>query len=217
MMSKDYLKWENLIKASNDDVRRLAAVWRFSSIPVCERENVAEHSFWVALYGAMIHRSMFDDMDDLGAIILAGLIHDVPECITGDMVRLFKYATVELKTEVDRAEGILVDRLPTEVKDLMTLSESQSSRYVKAVVKAADFMSLFAYLRREAARGNMECIPFFNRMVDDLTNMSKTSEVIIQEFDFPRSFYSALALEASIVRSNCFKGLEDDQRWTRPV
>lgn len=219
-MSKDCLDWESLINASTNDLRRLGAVWRFSSIPVCERENVAEHSFWVAIYGAMIHRTIYGNVDGeklLGAVVLKALVHDLPECITGDMVRLFKYATPELKSEVDRAESILTDHLPPEVKDLIIASESNSSAYVEAVVKAADFMSLFQYMRREAARGNMEIIPYFNRMVDDLVHMSKNSEVVVKKFDFPRSFYSALASKASIVRSNCFKGLENDQRWTRPV
>jgi len=231
-MSTDFsTRWGGLIRASSGDVRRLSAVNRFSSIPVCAFENVAEHHYWVAVYGAMVHRSMCSDLQLLGAVVLGAMVHDMYECVTGDVVRVFKYATPELKAEVDRAEGILADRLPAEVKDLIGISEHQlvrgspssvSAQYVKAVIKAADFMSLFQYMRREAARGNFEVIPFYNRMVADLGEMAEKSPVVpvnaeVEEARFPVSLYEALHAEAVAVRSDCFHGLEEDPRWTRPV
>lgn len=230
-MSTDSSRWEGLIRASSGDVRRLSAVNRFSSIPVCVFENVAEHHYWVAVYGAMIHRSLSPDLQLLGAVVLGAIVHDVYECVTGDVVRVFKYATPELKAEVDRAEGILAERLPAKVKDLIEIAEhpgvrgspsSVPAQYVKAVIKAADFMSLFQYMRREAARGNLEAIPFYNRMVSDLEEMArKPSDVAVnadvEEARFPASFYEALHAEALAVRSDCFHGLEEDPRWTRPV
>ena len=228
-MSKSSSRWEGLIRASTGDVRRLGAVWRFSSIPACEYENVAEHSFWVALYGGMIHRSLCPSVEILGAVVTSCLTHDLAECVTGDVVRVFKYSTPELKAEVDRAERILSDRLPPEVKDLEGMAAAMAgaaarpwSDYVKAVVKAADFLSLFQYMRREAARGNLEIIPFYNRMADDISHMAETSGVSdasgdITDARFPESFYEELREEALAVRSDCFHGLEEDPRWTRPV
>lgn len=226
-MSKS--SWAGVIRASTGDVRRLSSVWRYSSVPVVVRENVAEHSYWVALYAAMIHLRMDPDKGILGRVVLASLVHDVGECVTGDVVRVFKYATPELKAEVDRAESILSSRLEPEVRDLVSAigslanpSESQWDRYVKAVVKAADFLSLFQYMRREAARGNLEIIPFYNRMVNDFSDMMETSGVSLASDDvrqsrFPESFYEDLHAEAVAVRSVCFHGLEEDTRWTRPV
>jgi len=221
-----------VIRASTGDVRRLSSVWRFSSIPVAVQENVAEHSYWVAIYAAMIHLEILPDRDMLGKVVLASLIHDLEECVTGDVVRVFKYSTPELKAEVDRAEALLSERLDPEVKavsktirsftGLTGSVETKWDRYTKAVVKAADFLSLFQYMRREAARGNMEIIPFYNRMVSDLSEMAETTGVSdageeVIDTGFPESFYEELHAEAVAVRSDCFHGLEEDGRWTRPV
>lgn len=218
-----------MIGASTGDVRRLSAVWRYSSIPVAVRENVAEHSYWVAMYGAMIHRAMDPDVSTLGQIVLRSLVHDLGECVTGDVVRVFKYATPELKAEVDRAEAILAGRFHPALRDLVAFIESTGAHpgtpwdgYVKAVVKAADFLSLFQYMRREASRGNLEIIPFYNRMVVDFADMADTSGVSdasggVKDARFPESFYEDLHAEAVAVRSDCFHGLEEDPRWTRPV
>lgn len=228
-MSQSFRGWEGLVRASTNDIRRLTAVWRYSSIPVAVRENVAEHSYWVALYAAMIHLELCPDRSALGTVVLMSLVHDQAECVTGDVVRVFKYATQGLKAEVDRAEAILSARLEPEVRGLADVVGSLAgppggpwNRYMKAVVKAADFMSLFQYMRREAARGNLEIIPFYNRMVSDLDEMSRTSVVCeasaeISESGFPGSFYESLHREAVAVRSDCFHGLEEDARWTRPV
>ena len=99
-MSKNF--WDEVIKASTSDVRRLSSVWRYSSVPVAVQENVAEHSYWVALYGAMIHRALDPNVGILGHVVLKSLLHDLGECVTGDVVRIFKYSTPELKVEVDR-------------------------------------------------------------------------------------------------------------------
>lgn len=225
-MSKDSSTWEELIRETSGDVRRLSSVWRYSSIPISVPENVAEHSYWVAMYGALLHQSMGGSNDVLGTVVLRGLLHDLGECVTGDVVRTFKYSTDELKREVDRAEEILVRRLPKPVQKLEHLSRSivmtdydkEWGEYVEAVVKAADFMSLFQFMRREAARGNMEIIPFYNRMILDLSIMEDKAPVLkFVGSGFPGPFYRALGLEARKVLSDCFKGMENNPRWTRQV
>ena len=89
--------WNSLIRTTTDDVKRLTAVWRYSSIPVAVRENVAEHSYWVALYAVLIVRELGAGQDVQGMVAIDGLIHDVGECVTGDVVRPFKYSSPEFK------------------------------------------------------------------------------------------------------------------------
>jgi 5'-deoxynucleotidase YfbR-like HD superfamily hydrolase len=196
--------WKGTIRASTSDIRRLSSVWRFNSIPVVVQENTAEHSFWVGLYAAMIHREAGGPSDLLSAVLMKSLVHDAAECVTGDVVRTFKYATPELKAEVDRAEDILVRGLDARVQGVIEyadglVAQSERGSYVKAVVKAADFLSLYAYMRREAMKSNLEIVPFFARMVSDLSEMAATS-VPVDQFDV-RVFYSALAEEAKEVGS----------------
>ena len=215
-------RWHSLLRTTSEDVKRLTAVWRYSSIPVAVQENVAEHSFWVALYAVMIARKLGADRDVQGQVALEGLIHDLPECVTGDVVRPFKYSSQEFKQAVDLAEGDMVDTLPDAIREMLADSDEVRSEYVKAIVKAADFLSLFQYMRREAARGNLEIIPFYMKMVEDLGAIWRSSPKDVpmpQPADNfrPGPFYMALRNEALAVAKDCFHGLEEDPRWMRKV
>lgn len=142
------------------------------------RENVAEHSYWVSLYAVMIHRFLSGDEDLIGAITVHALTHDLAECITGDVVRTFKYSTPQLKNAIDEAEEKMLVSLPEDVQELYPLWERMAGDrvpYVKAVIKAADFVSLFQYMNREVLRGNREIDQFVVRMKNDLRMMAKKS------------------------------------------
>lgn len=178
--------WHALVHASSGEIRRLASVWRFSSIPISVPENVADHSFWVALYSIMIHQELqrqasglqkrkYGKQSVLLAIVLKAITHDMGEAVTGDVVRVFKYSSTSLKEEIDRAEkNLMGSLLPMNVTDIAwmadrTASDADASVYVQAVVKAADFMSLYQFMRREVLRGNCEVRDFIRRMVQDFS------------------------------------------------
>lgn len=189
----------------------MASVWRYSSIPVVEYENVAEHSYWVALYAAMILAEIDStDTTTLGAVIIESLLHDTGECVTGDVVRTFKYSSEELKKQIGIAEEGLLLRLPAEVRKLFDLSNQINKpfrHYVKTIVKMADFLSLFQYMRREALRGNIEIMPYFNRMMKDIGLMasSPAGEVIYNDKFKSGPFYERLHHEASKIHASCFR------------
>lgn len=177
--------WQAVVEAAAGDVRRLSFVTRYSSIPISVKENVGEHSFWVALYAAMIHRAARPADGHLaGAILLKAVIHDQAECVTGDIVRTFKYSSQALKDAIDEAESLIIDRFPKPIVDLYAFQEDLSGmtergrgdpdvQYVEAVVKAGDFLSLQQYMNREWLRGNREIEGFFDRMVADLRMMQE--------------------------------------------
>lgn len=165
--------WEEVLDAASGDIRRLSYVDRFASIPVTIKENVAEHSYWVATYSLMIHRAASLADFYIAPILSYALMHDVVECVSGDLVRTFKYSTPKLKEAVDEAEDLLAEGFNPRVKDLMALpwgmvNDNADVKYVKAVVKAADFVSLHQYMVREVNRGNREVVPFADRMQRDL-------------------------------------------------
>ncbi len=171
--------WKRLLTEASSDVRRLSFVDRFSSVPVTVKENVAEHSFWVVLYSMMIHRELRGPEDALPYVLSYATVHDLPECLTGDVVRTFKYSTEEMRKAVDKAEDAMVRRLPDSLRDVYEEARSGAGKdalygwYVKAVVKAADFMSLYQYMQREHLRGNSEIGQFVDRMLSDMRVMAK--------------------------------------------
>jgi 5'-deoxynucleotidase YfbR-like HD superfamily hydrolase len=216
--------WASLIQTTTDDVKRLTAVVRYSSIPVAVYENVAEHSFWVSLYSVMIAKTLGADRDVQGQVALFGTLHDLAECVTGDVVRPFKYSSQEFKEAVDRAEASMIGELPPEVSSLMSDMDEIRSEYIRAIVKAADWLSVYQYMRREASRGNLEIIPFFMRMVKDLESAVKENEgkkvsLHAGADDFiPANFYHTLWSHALLVADDCFGDLaKPESRWMREV
>lgn len=164
---------------ASSDVRRLSYVDRFSSIPVVVKENVAEHSFWVVLYSMMVHQELDGPSEALPLVLSYAAVHDLPECLTGDVVRTFKYSSPEFKTAVDSAEEELVKKLPAKLLSLYSdacsgTKNSEHGWYVKEVVKAADFISLYQYIWRERSKGNQEINQFWYRMKQDMRMMSET-------------------------------------------
>jgi 5'-deoxynucleotidase YfbR-like HD superfamily hydrolase len=172
----------------------------------------------------MIAKTLGADRDVQGQVALFGTLHDLAECVTGDVVRPFKYSSQEFKEAVDRAEASMIGELPPEVSSLMSDMDEIRSEYIRAIVKAADWLSVYQYMRREASRGNLEIIPFFMRMVKDLESAVKENEgkkvsLHAGADDFiPANFYHTLWSHALLVADDCFGDLaKPESRWMREV
>lgn len=202
--------WAEFINTARE-YQRLDYVPRYSTIPILTPESVSTHSYWVTVYAAMIHQALDPhDTETLAAIITSALIHDSPEVESSDIVRTFKYKTHTLKNAIDEAEEEIVKDFGPSLKALVNVSKMLSVKngkkdYVKAVVKAADFMSLHNFMVREYSRGNREITPFYQRMISDFRAMAakslppfKTGE---KDFD-TAEFYKALADNAESVLKN---------------
>lgn len=172
--------WKDLIQIASSDIRRLGAVQRYSSIPVVAFETTDQHSYYVALYALMIHAQVYPKpkQDKLtAAIAVKALLHDMSDSIAGDVVRVFKYSSTAFKEAVHGAEEAMLKKLPIEILSLNIKLNKKDQAYVDAVVKAADFLSLYQYMRREAMRGNLEIVPFYKRMMNDIDGMISTKQV----------------------------------------
>lgn len=206
--------WSDVLKAGTEDVRRLDSVTRFSSIPVTFSETTTTHSYWVTLYSLMIWQVLEahgwkGGLPDLGEVLRYAVSHDAPESVTGDVVRTLKYSSRAMKKAVDEAEVVLVERLMAgRVRAAISFVPSPAA---KAIVKAADWFALWQFMRREAARMNLEIIPFYNRMVRDLQEAEISSPPELQ------GLYAAIIQEVYAVRMQCFGRLAEDPRWNREV
>jgi 5'-deoxynucleotidase YfbR-like HD superfamily hydrolase len=156
---------------ASGDIRRLDYVYRFSSIPVVMKEQVSTHSYWVALYAAMIHDEI-NGPENLKPYILShALVHDAPEARSGDFVRTFKYSSKELKDAIDKGEQEMMNSMPYRIRRLFDLPEhlfASEKIYIGMVIKAADFLSLKQFMVREVDKGNKEIEQFYHRMTNDL-------------------------------------------------
>ncbi len=206
--------WESLVSDGTHDVRRLDSVIRFSSIPVTFSESTAAHSFWVSLYSLMIWQTLECTgwkrlLPSLEEVLRHAVTHDIGESVTGDVVRTLKYSSKEMKEAVDNSEKLLVATLlPHGVRRTVPASVSPSA---KAIVKAADFLSLWQFMRREAARHNLEIIPYYERMLCDLRAAATASMPMLE------GLYRKMVVEAQDVATDCFGRLADSPRWRRTI
>lgn len=211
MVFKD---WDSVIDTVTGDVNRLSNVWRYSSIPVLCKENVAEHLGWVCLYSLLMHSKM-RPMDNylIGAIASHAITHDITESVSGDIVRTFKYSSIELKSAINKAESVIKQQLPIDIQKLMDSHESilhafgleHELLYVESIVKMADFLSLWTFMRREMLRGNQEIFPYVDKMVIDLRSMAaQIASNAILEIECRQSmanFYLSISKLANVIRS----------------
>ena len=202
------LDWRDVLYATISDVQRLDRVIRYSSIPFSVPEATSTHSFWVTLYSALICTHLGDSSPPLSEVLLYAVTHDISEAVTGDVVRVLKYSTPEMKQQVDRSEKILIDKLfPTLLKKITI----KPTKKTKIIVKAADFMSLFHFMRREAARMNLEIIPFYYRMLRDMKDESEKVPHWIA------GLYREMMIEAEMVGQDCFGKHIGNSRWYREI
>ena len=74
------------------DLRDLTGIQRWTIVPSLHGQNVAEHSFMVAVYADQL-ATYFGWNGDRGALLRYALWHDVEELFTGDVPRPVKYKT----------------------------------------------------------------------------------------------------------------------------
>lgn len=144
------------------DLQRLRYVNRYSGQPVVRYENVAEHSFWTAIIAVTIATEMELSRGDIRECALRGLLHDIEESMTGDLVRDLKYYDQETRDAIGRvekqfAEGIF-RRIGGRAGDLFAKTWTNAKNPVNPsgdVVALADLLCVLSYIQQERDHGNV--------------------------------------------------------------
>lgn len=142
------------------EFRRVSYVYRYSALPVLNRENVAEHSWWTAIIAVTIAAELGWSLTLQGEVALRAILHDIEEIGTGDLVREAKYFDDQMRADFRRVEEAFARRLFEKVGG----DAGESFTYVwdvakddsKAgkVVALADLLCVIAYCRHEESIGN---------------------------------------------------------------
>lgn len=142
---------------------------RWSSQPMIRREYVVEHSYWVALYSAILAYmwNIYGDNRPLNIIdaMMAGALHDAEEATTGDLPALAKRRIPEAwqKLSNDIMDetfdttgefGSTVSWLKLCAKMSHGSSTDEYNLTIAKIVKAADLLSALMYLKEEETAGN---------------------------------------------------------------
>lgn len=128
------------------------------------QENIQEHSHQVAVLAhalAVIQNEKFGGTLDVGKAAVAGLYHDAPEILTGDLPTPVKYDNPAIKEAYKAVESVAADKLlsmlPAELAPAFApyVREELEPELLR-VVKAADKLSAYLKCVEEVKAGNQE-------------------------------------------------------------
>lgn len=144
---------------------RLRYIRRWSLMRNTQPENVAEHSYYVALLTHVlceIRRRRFGGEVDTGAAVMLALFHDVEEVMTGDIPTPVKHHNRRLLHSLrdmeESARERLLEMVPEELLDAYRplIGRDAPEPEIVRLVKAADKLAAFLKCTSELAAGNRE-------------------------------------------------------------
>ena len=183
---RDFLKEE----------RKLDKVIRFSAQMRIKDESVAEHSFHVALYSmilADLEEKIFKNKVDKEKLLKTALLHDLEECLTGDIIYSFKHTHKNLTREIKRIsqrffEG-LMKSLPDKIsKEYLTFWQGakDKKKIEGKIMEAADKLEGLIYALNEFSLGNKEFKETIKIYREQLNSIGlKSIELILRQLKWP--------------------------------
>lgn len=137
-------------KAFFMDTYTLAHIQRFSMVPVVRGENVATHSYFVALCVLLMHEHY--DFKLKTALAMA-ISHDVPEMYMSDINHAVKKRFPALAKAVHDVEKEVAKELPAGLHKYITEYEEHESPE-SLIVRYADTIQCMQYAKNEVLLGN---------------------------------------------------------------
>jgi 5'-deoxynucleotidase len=178
---------------------RLRYIERWSLMRNTVKENVAEHSFHVAILThalCTIANEVFKSDIATNEAVSMALFHDVTEVFTGDIPTPVKHQNPEILSNFRKIEELSADKLfsmiPPELqamyKPLITGKTDQTE--LRRYVKAADLLDAYLKCVTELSAGNRE-----------FGTAKKQIEHTIQEMDMPEVHYFLTHLAPSLEKT----------------
>jgi len=162
------LDWQAVMEGQ---LNRSRYVERYAGIPHHHAENIAEHSYYVAIYSFLLcHELYFVDSEydpiELGVVLKRALFHDIEECVTGDVLRSVKHDNPAIKKAFHDTGYKLLDGLVQEIlapgNDESSLPASIIDTWASAkdnsieghIVSLADLLAVVGYASGERVLGS---------------------------------------------------------------
>lgn len=174
-------------------LERLRYVNRYSTFKVTHYENIAEHSFYCAIYALAIARWV--DLEkpelkiNLESVLCRALLHDIEEAATGDVPRHFKYSSEKLRKTMDEAAIIGCQRIIRPIWEetdeayfwIDLWKSAKDDTCEGRILEFADYLSALAYIWEELNTGNV----FFKEHLETTNVYAQLFQA--SEYNFLRS------------------------------
>lgn len=165
-------------------ISRMSFINRWALMRNVKNENLAEHSFQVAVVAhmlALIENKYCGKNIDVGNVAVVALYHDAAEIFTGDLPTPVKYFNDDIAKAYKHlehlAEDKLVDFMPKEfVDDFRPLISSKAvDPEVKRIVKDADTICAIIKCDHELKANNHEFAAAKKRLEQQLRSRKENS------------------------------------------
>lgn len=148
---------EHTVERIVDDaftIYHMTGVTRYNNQLMLKQENIAEHSYMVAVITEIICSGLDIDKDTHLTALRYAIIHDVPEVSTGDIIASTKAMIPSLGSELSNLElRIMNDRFPYLLKTYSELHNVENE-FARDIMKLADYISVKVCMKRESMLGN---------------------------------------------------------------
>lgn len=183
-------------------ISRMKYIERWALMRSTRPENLSEHALEVASIAhvlCVIGNTRYDRQLDAERAAMLGLYHDATEIITGDMPTPVKYHSSNIRKAYGLVEEAAAERLlgllPEDLRDayediLLPRKEdiSDSEKYLRRLVKAADKLSALIKCIEEENAGNAE---FRTAKESTAAMIEQLSEELPEVRDFCEDFLPA--------------------------
>ncbi|MBD5559867.1 MAG: 5'-deoxynucleotidase [Clostridia bacterium] len=160
---------------------RLKHIRRWGLMRNTVPENVAEHSFQVAMIAhalCIIRMLLGETAVSEKDVVLAALYHETAEAITGDLPTPIKYYNEDIasayKAIEHQAEATMMEMLPAEMRPAIAPYVAGGlDPEVRGVVKAADTICAYIKCLEEKKSGNLEFEPAAAKTLEKIKSMKR--------------------------------------------
>jgi 5'-deoxynucleotidase YfbR-like HD superfamily hydrolase len=180
------LNIHNMIRGQSS---RLRYVIRYSTCQRLHSENVAEHSYYVALYSmliadwAIITNREAGSKVDHAEVVRYALLHDLEEAITGDIPRSFKYSLPEMAEIYHSGAEMAMTQICHELYPQGHSSYTMCEEYINDWRQAKDEETMEGCIVRFA-----DYLAVLSYMVNELTNNKTMQDNWKTMHDYARTF-----------------------------
>lgn len=149
------------------ELSKMSNIFRYSGTRVNLRENLAEHSYYVALISDILSKDISERYDikiDREQVLRYALVHDLEEMYTGDIIWPVKSLSPALANELNIVWGKLLSegigqKFPKNIGDeiLSNHKNYEDFKYDKLenrIVKFSDGVQVIMYSLSELESGN---------------------------------------------------------------
>ncbi len=141
------------------DIRTLSHVPRWAIIRTEQQQSVAEHSYYVALYAAMIYDMIDAPQCDAEEVLWHALVHDIDELVTGDIPS-------PVKNGIEAPDAHV----------LAGIGPATTNKEVLKIVKLADILEAVMFIIDDQNLGNLQVEGLLNQLIEIMENR-------LEEFD----------------------------------